>query len=348
MVSSLHTNNHFSSSLDKPETGHLASLSFSSSEASIVYVAEGNPPKDSGDSFHKFRFKPHFGEGIVGKKDPTIFVFSWSNPPEGESVRKLKSLSIIASALFAQPVFSSDERIIYATGYEYTLDHRLLGIKYCYNRPSGIWEITLPPPIEDKDNAAEDSVSVTCSARKLTSSNISCRSPRLLSENGKHTLFWLSGLTGGPHAATSLLYSLDITSASGPKTADSPLVDFVFDPANGAFPGLYPDYYLPLSPFIRPSGSAVPYIITHSIWGSRSTVLLISTTDGKVKDLTPDDGTLYSWTVLNTDGGSRVICKRSTPTSPSELLLGEVDASGEVKWRVIHKPFVSSDGSYQF
>ena len=313
-----------------------------------MYVAEGNPAQDSEDSFHKFRFKPHFGEGIAGKKDPTIFMFSWSNPSEGQSVRKLVSLSIMAPALFAQPVFSPDEKTIYATGYEYTIDHRLLGIKYCTNRPSGIWEITLPPPTEDIDDSVRDSVSVACSARKLTPSNISCRSPRLLSENGKCTLFWLSGLTGGPHAATSLLYSLDITSASGTKTIDSPLVDLVFDPAQGAFPGLYPHYNLPLSPFVRPSGSAVPYIITHSIWGSRSTVILISTTNGKVKDLTPDDGTLYSWRVLNTDGGSRVLCTRSTPTSPSELLLGEVDALEEVKWRVIHKPFLSSDGWYRF
>ncbi|KAG5653150.1 hypothetical protein H0H81_002061 [Sphagnurus paluster] len=166
---------------------------------------------------------------------------------------------------------------------------------------------------------------------------MSCRSPLTLSHNDKHTLIWLSHPSGGPHAATSLLYSLDITSSPDLKQITTPLVDAVFKPVKDAFPGLYPDYNFVPYPILRFSPSTGPHLITHSVWGSRTTVLLISMT-GTVKDLTPEDGNLYSWKVLATDDYSRIVCIRSTPTSPNELVLGQLTESGEVVWRVLHKP----------
>jgi hypothetical protein len=41
-------------------------------------------------------------------------------------------------------------------------------------------------------------------------------------------------------------------------------------------------------------------------------VLLVSTANGDAKDLTPEDGDLSSWTVLTTDGESRILCARSS------------------------------------
>ncbi|KAF5376688.1 hypothetical protein D9615_007841 [Tricholomella constricta] len=312
---------------------YLASLSFSASETALLYIAESNPPGASDDDpYQKFKYTPQFGEGIAGKRRPTIFVLLWSNGP-GEPTRTLTSLSIpTAAVLFGQAVFAPHTDVIYATGYEYTSDDRLLGVKGCYNRPSGIWEITLP------NLSTCDSTPVQCTTRKLTPSYLSCRSPRIFSHNGKSTLFWLSHPTGGAHAATSLVYSLDITSSPDVKGVNAPLVDAVFKPERGTFPGLYPDYNFAELPVLRLSSSNAPFIITNSIWGSRSTVVLISTTDGTVKDLTPEDGNLYSWKVLNTDGQSRVVCTRSTPITPNELILGQISKDGQVTWRVLHKP----------
>ncbi|KAG5350725.1 hypothetical protein C0989_009517 [Termitomyces sp. Mn162] len=301
-------------------------------------MAESNssivPTED--DPYKKFRYTPQFGEGIAGKCRPTIFLFCWKNGPGGH-VRVLTSLSVTSEALFGQVIFSTRGDVLYATGYEYTSDHRLLGIKHCLNRPSGIWELT-PSFLSIDDILSNESKPLECSARKLTSSHLSCRSPRIFSYDGKSTLLWLSHPSGGAHAATSLIYSLDITSQVDARKITAPLVDSVLKPEQGAFPGLYPDPNLSTYPTLQLYKSSAPYLITHSIWGSRTTVLLISTADGTVKDLTPEDGSLYSWKVLNTDGQTRVVCSRSTPISPHELVLGEFSKTGEISWRVLHKP----------
>ncbi|KAG6847174.1 hypothetical protein H0H93_009726, partial [Arthromyces matolae] len=322
----------------------VASLTFSPSETSLLYVAEGNPPTPTDeDPYIKFRYTPQFGEGLSGKRRPTIFVFAWKNG-SGEPQKALSSISIDSKALFGQVIFSPKGDSLYATGYEYTSDHRLLGIKYCFNRPSGIWELTPEPSSLSLDSLLkEESNVIKCTGKKLTPSYLSCRSPRIFTHNEKTTLLWFSHPSGGPHAATSLLYSLDITSGTDPKKITSPLVDSVSKPDQGAFPGLYPDPNLSASSTLQlDSSSSSPYVITHSIWGSRTTVLLISTVDGTVKNLTPEDGNLYSWKVFNTDGHKRVLCSRSTPISPNELVLGEFDDKGEVSWRVLYNPAIPS------
>jgi acylaminoacyl-peptidase len=328
---------------------YLGSLAFSSSETSLIYTAEANAPTTNDeDPYRRFRFTPQFGEGLTGKKRPTMFIFRWST--DKAQAHKLLALSVpSSSALFGQAIFSPDSYKIYATGYEYTSDGRQLGIKGCYNRPSGIWEITPSKP-RAGDVQSND---ISCTARKLTPSHLSCRSPRVFSYEGVDTLFWLSCPSGGAHVSTSLLYSLDITgnlpSASTVVNIGAPLVDAVFGPLEDEFPGLYPDYNLPAVPFVHPHTETFsgPCIVTHSLWGSRSTVLLVSTAKGEVKDLTPEDGDLSSWTVLTTDGDSRILCARSTPVSPPQLMLGEFDDTG-VSWRVIDKPSLSSDGKFSF
>ncbi|KAG6908721.1 hypothetical protein DXG01_003566 [Tephrocybe rancida] len=318
------------------ENGLEASIEVTEKHGAF-YTDESNPPTATDDDpFRKYRYTPQFGEGIAGKRRPTTFLFYWKNGP-GDPSRVLTSVSVPSEVLFGQAVFSPRGDKLYATGYEYTSDHRLLGIKYCFNRPSGIWELT-PSSSSDILNNTDEPKPVECSAKKLTPSYLSCRSPRVFTYDGKSTLLWLSHPSGGPHAATSLIYSLDITSETDPKKLASPLVDAVFKPDQDAFPGLYPDPNLAASPTLQFSASSTPYLITHSIWGSRTTVLLISTADGAVKDLTPEDGKLYSWNVLNTDGRSRVICSRSTPLTPHEIVLGEFSKLGEVSWRVLHKP----------
>ena len=253
-------------------------------------------------------------------------------------------------ALFGQAIFSPDSQKIYATGYEYTSDGRLLGIKGCYNRPSGIWEITLP---RARTADATQPNELSCTARKLTPSHLSCRSPRVFSHEGKSTLFWLACPIGGAHISTSLLYSLDVTGhlplATNLGNIGSPLVDAVFGPLEDEFPGLYPDYNLPTMPFVHPNTERFsgPCIVTHSLWGSRSKVLLVSTAKGEVEDLTREDGDLSSWSVLTTDGESRILCVRSTPVSPPELMLGEFDDTG-VSWRVIDKLKLSHEGTFHY
>ncbi|KAJ7123544.1 Alpha/Beta hydrolase protein [Mycena epipterygia] len=313
----------------------FSALSFSPSESAFMYVAEAKEPTEANE---KFKFTPHLGEGLAGKKRPTIFIFRWdaSLIPCHTS---LASISPVVDedqpVLFGQPVFSPlDHHTIYATGYEFTRDGRLLGIRWCYNRPSGIWEIKLPsiPPADDSP--------LRCVSKKLTPAHLSCRSPRVYYDERTTTatLFWLSCASGGPHAGTFSLYACDLAAQ---EITSKVLVDTVWEPrTSDGFPGLYLDSNLPLSPFVI-LGEEL-FLVFSSTWGSRTTVLLVSASGGAVKDLTPDsDRKLYSWSVLATDGSGRFVCSRSAPTIPHEIVLGQIDARGDVSWRVIDTPYIS-------
>ncbi|PPQ82281.1 hypothetical protein CVT25_008431 [Psilocybe cyanescens] len=321
----------------------LGSLSFSPSETSILYIAEAKAP-ESKDPFVKFRFNPDFGEGLSGKRRPAIFIFNWENPPsEDGDKRTLVQLKTDGDVRFGQAIFSANsDKIVYATGYEFTADGRILGIKGCFNRPSGIWRLKLAsePPTRTEETKIHP-LNIDASVQKLTSPHLSCRSPRILSHNGRSTLIWLSSLSGGAHLASSTLYSLDVTSDSSKPleipSPHEPLVGIVDTPGpqTNGFPGLYPSYnILPDSSALSPTGLSV---LVSSHWGSRTTVLQISLKDGLVRDLIPIS-TLYSWSVLATDGHSRVICSCSSPSLPYEIVLGEFDETGAISWRVLDKP----------
>ncbi|KAJ6620498.1 Alpha/Beta hydrolase protein [Mycena sp. CBHHK59/15] len=312
------------------------SLTFSPSQLALLYVAEAKSPTEAQD---KFKFTPHLGEGLVGKKRPTILVFRWdvSTSPFRTSLSVISPI-VNQPVLFGQPVFSPiDKDTIFATGYEYTRDGRLLGLRWCYNRPSGIWEIKLPAGPEDDSSEPLD-----CIAQKLTPPHLSCRSPVISNPSKNPTLFWLSCASGGPHGGTFSLHSCNLSS---PERSSKILVDMVWEPrASDGFPGLYLKSNLPPSPFVNPRGPGQNevFMVFSSTWGSRTTVLLVSASDGSVTDLTPDtDGMLYSWSVLATDSWKRFVCTRSSPNIPHEVVLGEFNEVGVVSWRVIHTPYIS-------
>ncbi|KAF9074357.1 Alpha/Beta hydrolase protein [Rhodocollybia butyracea] len=282
---------------------YFSSLCFSHSEKSILYVAEKKKITEK-NSAEKFRYRQSFGEGLVGKIFPVSFLFEWQTD-------KLVSLTHDSPVWFGQARFKpfSDDKI-FATGYETASGERLLGIKGCYNRPTGIWELTVQPSGADATEAR------ALSLRKLTPPNLSCRTPRLVvGNNGETTLLWLSQPTGGAHWATASLHSLDVTSSVDPDKTRT-LVDAVWEPAKGEFPGLYLDG---LPRFLQVHSGQGDYIVTPTVWGSRSTIILISLNDGTVKELTP---LIYS---------------------PYELVLGELGDDGSVSWKIIHKSVVSEE-----
>jgi len=331
---------------------YLASLSFAPSESTILYTAEAKK-SEAKDPFEKFRFNPDFGEGLVGKKRPVTFIFRWDSSHQSRindsgkpkyTLNELKSEDV----RFGQALFSpNSDRIIYATGYEITMDGRMLGLKACYNRPNGIWQLHLPEQRPERADKLDTAV-VAVTSEKLTPASLSCRSPRTFSHDGASTLVWLGRTTGGAHNGASALYSLDISSDSDTSRSlqytDKPLVPILKDDIPSSprvFPGLYPSCNLPSSPPVVDLASG-PSIVVHSQWGSRTTVLLISTQDGTVTDLTPssEEEELYSWTVLATDGQSHVVCQRSSTSVPYEIMLGHFDDAGRLSWHLIDKPYL--------
>ncbi|KAG1869408.1 hypothetical protein DFJ58DRAFT_765969 [Suillus subalutaceus] len=310
----------------------LYSLSFSPSETSLLYTAEASLNTDDNPYF-KFRYTPHFGDTSRAKKRPTIFIFSWTRSPEFTRANKQDSTLVAIPCqstktpiLFAQATFATEDTV-FATGHEYTIDGRLLGAKGCFNRPMGIWQLIFP-----KGSFCSPSAS------RLTPPNKSCRSPRVLyHDNQPIKLFWFSNPIGGPHASCVSLESRDLLTG-----INTTLVKTVFEPTpSNDFPGLYTEYNMPSSPFLRRADRV--YIVLQSIWHSRTTVFFIDTQSGAVIDATTlGDGPLYSWTVHATDNKSRFICSRSTPTTPWEVLLGSFDQNDTLQWKVLDKPILSS------
>lgn len=289
----------------------------------IIYVAEQKKSTEK-NSVEKFRYTQRFGEGLTGKSNPALFLFDWASD-------KLVSLKYDSPVWFGQAVFGPDgDDKIFATGYETAPGDKLLGIKFCFNRPMGIWLIEL--------NASESST-VDCHVRKLTPPHLSCRSPRIITSDGKTTLLWISESTGGAHASTAFIHSLNITSEIDPSQTRT-LVDTIWEPAKGEFPGLYLAPILARNP--RVSWGQGDHIVIQTGWRSRGTIVLISLYDGVLTELTPvDDENLLSWTDILAVDGNKLVCTRSSFTGPPELVLGEFDAAGSVSWKVIHKPVVS-------
>ena len=339
-----------------PLPEYLGSLAFAPSELALIYVAElTNGIKKNHDPYQKYRYNPSFGEGLTGARDPALFYLSWS-PSTPPTILRLKPVGF-ENVRFGQPIFDPQSScVLYATGYELTVDGKLLGIKGCFNRPSGIWRLQIPVPAfltqrEDEKDVSKLAELDTEAIQKLTPPHLSCRSPRVLKFDGRSVLLWLACASGGAHVSTSTLHTLDISSLAELDdqsliASDRPLVNLIKEPLKdlSSFPGLFPSYNLPLSPFVF-TGDNQPSILLHSQWGSRTTVLRISLKGGVVHDLTPDaGGKLYSWVVLATDGNKRFICSRSAPNLPYEVLLGRFEENGDANWLLLDKPILRKEG----
>ncbi|KAK7684467.1 hypothetical protein QCA50_012414 [Cerrena zonata] len=307
-------------------------LSFSPSEDALIYIAEINPgarDRKEGSPLAKYQFTPSLGEGYAGKKQPGIFLFTW-NPTDTTAKPTVKLLQPIdppsQPTLFTQAVFVTDRRI-FAIGYEYTPDHRLLGIKFCTNRLAGLWEFIIP------EVSAEEEI-LRCRAVKRTQASLSVRCPRVHFVDGNpSSLVWISNPVGGPHASCSTVHVCDL------KTdlwAEKVLVESVSNPQSDTFPGIFTTT-LPTEPFIVYNNET--FLVTGSAWRSRTTILLISLDTGKVNNLTPfEDVYCCSWNVLGTDGHNQLIAVRSSPTSPPELVVGQVLNISDVQWKQIVQP----------
>lgn len=331
-------------------TDTFASSSFSPNENALLYTAELNAKEDTKPAYDKYKFEPDFGERLSGRKRPGIFIFRWgptvaeaelesdsvpSSSPPRISVARLTPTNISDElhVHFGQAVFNTDDQV-FATGYEQTSDGRFLGITGCYNRPSGIWEFTLPVYVDRRSS------SCSCVAEKLTPRNRSCRSPRVVRYEGKSTLVWLSHDVGGPHHACARMHTRDLDTGS-----ERVLVDTIWEPGKDDFCGLYLEQ-LPPQPLLVIQSK--PYLVTHSVKRFHNAIHLISL-DGTESSrvVHPDQrGQVYNWTVLNTDGRSYILCSRSRTDVPNELVLVWFSSPGQVRIQVINKPTVSPRGEW--
>ena len=200
---------------------------------------------------------------------------------------------------------------------------RLLGLRGCYNRPQGIWELQLP------DLSRQNSPMELTVTAKLGAEDRSGRCPQLTPSGSSVT--WISNQVGDAHSSCTALHLMSLSSGK-----IETLVNIVWEPLHkGGFPGLY-------EPAITSQGftsiSGEPWLVTSSYWGSRSTVLLISMGDGEAKEITPVDSSQFSWTFMAAHDNGRIVCARSSCTPPSEVVLGCISNDFTVSWTVLWNP----------
>ncbi|KAF9232903.1 Alpha/Beta hydrolase protein [Melanogaster broomeanus] len=327
------------------------SLAFSPSETALIYTAEANPDTEGDiqdDPYPNLQFKPDFGESLFNRQRPTLFMLRWRSPVDKSSIARVakKEMSLTALTLpqslsdtivLGQAVFATEERI-FTTGYEKTLDGRFLGIKWCSNRPASIWELMLPAV--DPTTESSLGTSSVCTAVKIEVPGRSSRSPRVLyGMDGKaKQLFWLSHPVGGPHMACSSLHVRDLVGG----TEDRVLVHGISGCEGDQFPGLYTDFNLLANPFIY---NMTPSVVLQTCWRSSATIVSVQVETGDISHErmwfggSPSEG----WTVLVTDGVSRMVCSKSSLTSPPKLVLLTLNRGREWIRTVLDRSIVSPE-----
>ncbi|KAH1012228.1 hypothetical protein HUJ05_011421 [Dendroctonus ponderosae] len=131
----------------------FSSFEFSPDETKLLYVAEAKvpksepfykrkkpeEPKDGGDApkpptrGEEHLFEQDWGEQLVGKKKSVLVQYDISN----DSVEILKGVP--DNVCVAQPKYSPDGS--YIVGVAYSVEPRKLGLIYCTNRPSTIFQL---------------------------------------------------------------------------------------------------------------------------------------------------------------------------------------------------------------
>lgn len=338
----------------------FASGGFDKDESRFIYTAEANKPspEDNGSvDFDNYRYAAPFGEKFIGKQRAALFLFKWGLPygaTDAEEERKSydhksgQSATCVITRIdpqdfdetvtvsFGQARLNEAGDTIYATGYEHLPDGRFPGILGCFNRPSSLWSLKIG------QDDLKKGVTV-CKPTRLTPKERSSRSPRYVRHDGTEYLIYLVHELFGPHHSCASMRVLDFSTMK-----DRKLVDTAWDAdiITGGFPGLYLDQ-LPPRPFATRGGKL--HVLLHSRCGTVRTLYCISVEDGTCTRLlgpSQEKGQVFSWTLLATDGEKTFVASRSRADVPNQLVFGTFsdDPNGEVRIRVIDKPYLSPRG----
>lgn len=211
----------------------FGSISWTKDELKIVYVAAAKKAEDD----VQFIYSADRGEGYTSKLVPTLSILDFSDSDNIKS-------SLLPDLNFhgvSQPFFSTDAKSLYFIGLD---PHATpLGIKYCNNRPTGLYKVNID---------GSDLI-------RLTQKQQAVRYPRP-SPDGRYIAF-LSNPVGGAHAHCSSLEVLDTKSKEF-----STVVPIIDDPGVTDFPGIYA---FDLSDQCWFSKNNQLFIIISSPWRSR-------------------------------------------------------------------------------
>ncbi|CAH2980507.1 unnamed protein product [Chilo suppressalis] len=194
----------------------FGSLHWSRDESSIVYVAERKLPKFESYVKRKGEDKPKMngsGEALPKKGEEYLYRQDWGEQLVGKYLSVIVVCKLQTETCMVleglpeawcpgQVRFSADGQSV--VGVAWDTEPRRLGLMFCTNRPSYIFNLTLDGHM-----------------RKISNDGMAVRSPRF-SPNGD--LFWLQRTVGGPHHACHQLVML-----GNGKTKTTTVIDIVQD-----------------------------------------------------------------------------------------------------------------------
>eukprot|EP00698_Gefionella_okellyi_P002962 TRINITY_DN12801_c0_g1_i1.p1 TRINITY_DN12801_c0_g1~~TRINITY_DN12801_c0_g1_i1.p1 ORF type:complete len:714 (+),score=180.38 TRINITY_DN12801_c0_g1_i1:51-2144(+) len=289
--------------------GWFESLVWSPNEDAVAYIAETSVPKtstyfasfpaaDAPAPGSAYEFVDDWGEAYIGRVRPAIVLCSFVK-------RTITVLSDVPEDISpGQVQFVSQDSMVFV-GWK-TQPFKI-GVKYCYNRECGLYEIKTTGADLKLISAADDSA---------------VRCPRVLGDR----VIYLATPRVHTHNTTNRMRSYNLATAER-KT----LIDIVEVPtAEGEFPGLYVDDF-PKRPFLNDGRT----MLMQTQWGLDYVVLAVDADTGKWRRVKPQHNVGYM-SVMDISG-SLVLLNTSSPTQPERVYVADF-ATSEDAWELVYAP----------
>ncbi len=293
----------------------------------------------------KGRWREEWGEQLVGRVDPAVFVLDIADG-RVTRVAGLAEYGVAASGPVWAPRAPDtiDSDALVCPVWRANIDNfhdtsRRLGLVFCFNRPSAAYlaHVPLDPTLHD--------ATLKFAPVLLTRSTRSATWPRFTPDGD--VLVWFShdrAVESGAHFATVALCAMPwhghesavaVAAAAEESRALVPVVDAPERP--GGFPGLYISSPPPDDPWLRRHRSDAPRMVLQTTWGAGEAIVTVDVTTGAVTRMTPPPGDGGgSWTLCDAKDGV-VAAIRSDPGSiPSVRIAwgdagdGDGDVDGDV------------------
>jgi acylaminoacyl-peptidase len=290
--------------------------------SSAMDSIQGNKALD----IEKYKYESTYGETYSAMQAPRLFVLDLVR----QEISKLDTHTIDPfEALFYKHHSKDAQECIYFIGLNVKKYPKRPGLSACPNRPTQLYRYDagghvalMPVPFS--------------SLSQLRKSNI----------NNK--IYFLAGISGGPHKSSNQLIEMTIPATWDAFTTRA-IVDLIRRPDNNSFPGIFTPIGsgLPTRPFLfskleenltTKETDRHSWLIMTSIWHSRTTILLVDLENtNQVIDLTPQTPTI-SWSVLDVYQGY-ILANYQTFNGLPKTVIGKVDlqlASKKVQWFHVH------------